>query len=68
MKATTKLQVPSTMVLRIDLELTVEEADSLLEQLKGLPYFNGGRLQAVLAKSLNAARASHAAEHDTSPT
>jgi hypothetical protein len=68
MKATTTLKVPSTMILDINLQMTIEEADDLLREMQELKRWPAGNFKVVLRKSLEAARASHEARHDTTPS
>jgi hypothetical protein len=68
MKATTTLQVPKGLLLHINLQITVDEADALVEEMKEARWYPAGQFREVLRKSLAAARASHVADHDTSPS
>jgi hypothetical protein len=65
MIATTKLQVPRNLVLDINIQMTVEEADELLKAMQDVRAWPSGSLKTVLQNSLHAARMSHVAVRTT---
>lgn len=67
MKATTSLQVKGDMRMTVSIEMTVEEADSILKAIAAVDTWPVGRLKEVFRQTLSVARAAYSSENVIEP-
>jgi hypothetical protein len=59
MRATTTLNVPRDLTIKVTLDMTVGEMDCILKSIDGITPWPMGDLQRVLRESLDKARAAY---------